>query len=89
MDKQGPQTTKLTRGSAEQNQLTRKGPFSQQTTVFFSKFIQHVKGSMCEKDDDNNQLTKIPLKPFLFGLSPLMFSESLSGCYMKSNESNV
>lgn len=34
MDKQGPQTTKLTRGSAEQNQLTRKGPFSQQTTVF-------------------------------------------------------
>lgn len=37
MDKQGPQTTKLTRGSAEQNQLTRKGPFS------FSKFIQHVK----------------------------------------------
>ena len=43
MDKQGPQTTKLTRGSAEQNQLTRKGPFSQQTTVFFSKFIQHVK----------------------------------------------
>ena len=44
---------------------------------------------MCEKDDDNNQLTKIPLKPFLFGLSPLMFSESLSVCYMKSNESNV
>ena len=42
MDKQGPQTTKLARGSAEQNQLTRKGPFSQQTTVF-SKFIQHVK----------------------------------------------